>query len=50
MVSECTSIKQSGKYRERHEESSVAVSYSHLKMGSIEILIDLTQTNMETHA
>lgn len=42
MVSECTSIKQSSKYRERHEESSAAVSYRHLELGSAEILIDLT--------
>lgn len=50
MVSECTSIKQSSKYRERHEESSAAVSYRHLELGSVEILIGLThkQTQRRT--
>lgn len=41
-VSESTSIKQSSKYRERHEERSTAVLYRHLELGSVEILIGLT--------
>lgn len=50
-VSECTSIKQSSKYRERHEERSTAVLYRHLELGSVEILIGLThkQTQRCTH-
>lgn len=50
-VSECTSIKQSSKYRERHEERSTAVLYRHLEVGSVEILIGLThkQTQRCTH-
>lgn len=50
-VSECTSIKQSSKYRERHEERRCAVLYRHLEVGSVEILIGLThkQTQRCTH-
>lgn len=50
-VSECTSIKQSSKYRERHEERSTAVLYRHLELGNVKILIGLThkQTRRHTH-
>lgn len=50
-VSECTSIKQSSKYRERHDKRSTAVLYRHLELGSVEILIGLThkQTQRCTH-